>query len=200
MKKHRLTLATKLIKPWSWWMTPVIEARRFDTRFFIARLPAEQVPLHDGFEATDSLWMPVGQCVLGYQEGGSRWRRRPWRRLCQDLVVSQRSMRSYQVRARHDRAMRFPFFGQDSRDRAVLLLPGDPDYPKEQPAVRGPARVVLENGQLVGRLMSGFIQRIEQLLDHRPQDVERAAAALTQVRATCTSIRTPGNTIRGWSF
>ena len=27
--------------------------------------------------------------------------------------------------------------------------------------------------------MSGFIQRIEQLLDHRPQDVERAAAALT---------------------
>ena len=27
--------------------------------------------------------------------------------------------------------------------------------------------------------MSGFIQRIEQLLDHRPQDVARAAAALT---------------------
>ena len=26
--------------------------------------------------------------------------------------------------------------------------------------------------------MSGFIQRIEQLLEHRPQDVERAAAML----------------------
>ena len=145
LKKHRLTLATELIKPWSWWMTPVIEARRFDTRFFIARLPAEQVPLHDGFEATDSLWMPVGQCVLGYQEGEVTMAPPTMATLVEMSGLA--TVDALMQAAPYDRAMRFPFFGQDSRDRAVLLLPGDPDYPKEQPAVRGPTRVVLENGR-----------------------------------------------------
>ncbi|MEE2836283.1 MAG: NUDIX domain-containing protein [Myxococcota bacterium] len=145
LKKHRLTLATELIKPWSWWMTPVIEARRFDTRFFIARLPAEQIPLHDGFEATDSLWMPVGQCVLGYQEGEVTMAPPTMATLVEMSGLA--TVDALMQAAPYDRAMRFPFFGQDSRDRAVLLLPGDPDYPKEQPAVRGPTRVVLENGR-----------------------------------------------------
>jgi hypothetical protein len=38
------------------WITPIAEKRRFDTRFFVARQPEGQTPLHDGSETVDSLW------------------------------------------------------------------------------------------------------------------------------------------------
>lgn len=41
----------------SHWITPVGEARRFDTRFFVARAPEAQEPLHDDTETIDSLWV-----------------------------------------------------------------------------------------------------------------------------------------------
>jgi 8-oxo-dGTP pyrophosphatase MutT (NUDIX family) len=145
LQENGLTIATELIKPWTWWMTPVIETRRFDTRFFIARLPEGQEPLHDGYEATDSLWMPVGQCVLGYQDGEVTMAPPTMATLVE--MSGLETVDALMTEAPYDTAMRFPFFGQDSEDRAVLLLPGDPDYPKDQPPVRGPKRVVLENGR-----------------------------------------------------
>jgi 8-oxo-dGTP pyrophosphatase MutT (NUDIX family) len=41
----------------SHWITPVGEPRRFDTRFFVARAPDAQEPLHDDNETIASLWM-----------------------------------------------------------------------------------------------------------------------------------------------
>jgi 8-oxo-dGTP pyrophosphatase MutT (NUDIX family) len=41
----------------SHWITPVGEARRFDTRFFLARTPQAQVPLHDDGETIASRWV-----------------------------------------------------------------------------------------------------------------------------------------------
>ena len=49
--------------------------------------------------------------------------------------------------APYDRAVRYPFFGQDDSGRAVLILPGDEAYPGDTPAIRGPKRVVLEDGR-----------------------------------------------------
>jgi 8-oxo-dGTP pyrophosphatase MutT (NUDIX family) len=39
------------------WITPVGERRRFDTRFFVARAPGAQEPLHDDTETIDSRWV-----------------------------------------------------------------------------------------------------------------------------------------------
>ena len=47
----------KNIEPFSHWITPEIEIKRFDTRFFIAYIPAKQTEKHDGTELTDSLWI-----------------------------------------------------------------------------------------------------------------------------------------------
>jgi hypothetical protein len=41
----------------SHWITPVGAPRRYDTRFFIAAAPAEQVPLHDDRETIANLWV-----------------------------------------------------------------------------------------------------------------------------------------------
>lgn len=46
------------LTPWSWWVTPVGLHRRFDTRFFVATLPAAQrdVARHDEVETTGARW------------------------------------------------------------------------------------------------------------------------------------------------
>ncbi len=52
-----LRLATDQIFYNAHWITPLGEPRRFDTRFFLARAPEAQEPLHDDGETIASLWV-----------------------------------------------------------------------------------------------------------------------------------------------
>jgi len=56
-KKENLSLNLNNIEPFSHWITPEIEIKRFDTRFFIAYIPEKQTERHDGNEITDSVWI-----------------------------------------------------------------------------------------------------------------------------------------------
>ena len=56
-KKENLSLNLNNIEPFSHWITPEIEIKRFDTRFFIAYIPAKQTEKHDGNELTDRVWI-----------------------------------------------------------------------------------------------------------------------------------------------
>jgi 8-oxo-dGTP pyrophosphatase MutT (NUDIX family) len=42
---------------WSWWVTPLGQHKRFDTRFLIAHLPPGQVAHHDDVETTSLRWI-----------------------------------------------------------------------------------------------------------------------------------------------
>jgi 8-oxo-dGTP pyrophosphatase MutT (NUDIX family) len=55
-----LTLDADALIPWSRWVTPEIESRRYDTAFFVAALPDGQVAdggLHDGGESDAADWL-----------------------------------------------------------------------------------------------------------------------------------------------
>jgi 8-oxo-dGTP pyrophosphatase MutT (NUDIX family) len=52
-----LELATDLMTPFAHWITPTFAPKRFDTWFFLAEAPEDQVALHDGSESTDSVWI-----------------------------------------------------------------------------------------------------------------------------------------------
>ena len=55
-----LRIDTQHLAPWSRWITPLMPSvtnKRFDTRFFVAVLPAGQAPIHDNVEAVDSIWL-----------------------------------------------------------------------------------------------------------------------------------------------
>ena len=54
---ENLRLVTDNIHYVSHWITPMGEPRRFDTRFFLARAPEAQDPLHDDNETIASLWV-----------------------------------------------------------------------------------------------------------------------------------------------
>jgi 8-oxo-dGTP pyrophosphatase MutT (NUDIX family) len=62
-KRENLTLTTDEIFYISHWITPMGERRRFDTRFFIARAPAAQYPLHDNGETIQSFWITPQEAI-----------------------------------------------------------------------------------------------------------------------------------------
>lgn len=67
--REGLRFALDLLLPYAHWMTPEIESKRFDTRFFIARLPEGQRPVHDEAELTASVWMTPSQALDEHQAG-----------------------------------------------------------------------------------------------------------------------------------
>lgn len=63
MKRENLRLLTDQIHYISHWITPMGERRRFDTRFFIAKAPAAQSPLHDNGETIQSFWITPEEAI-----------------------------------------------------------------------------------------------------------------------------------------
>lgn len=54
---HGLVLALDRLIHFAHWITPEFMPKRFDTHFFVARVPAGQIAAHDGRETTDSEWL-----------------------------------------------------------------------------------------------------------------------------------------------
>jgi len=55
--RRGLVLRADLLRPLAHWITPEVEPKRFDTRFFVARVPAGQVCRAAGSEADSRLWL-----------------------------------------------------------------------------------------------------------------------------------------------
>jgi 8-oxo-dGTP pyrophosphatase MutT (NUDIX family) len=56
LRARGLVIRTGLLAPWAHWITPEVEKRRFDTRFFVAELPAGQEVQQPSGEASRALW------------------------------------------------------------------------------------------------------------------------------------------------
>jgi 8-oxo-dGTP pyrophosphatase MutT (NUDIX family) len=57
LARRKLILRADLLRPWSRWITPAVEPRRFDARFFAAALPAGQRTRDVGGEAAAVQWI-----------------------------------------------------------------------------------------------------------------------------------------------
>ena len=143
-------LRTEALLPWSRWITPrqpAVTNKRFDTRFFLTRIDADQHASHDNFETTDSVWLTPQQALSRYAAGEM------------DLVAPQ-IMSLYQLKAHTtvDKALdearqRPPALVEPhpvSEDgKRILTYPGDARHPVAQRAMRGPTRLQLLQGRFV---------------------------------------------------
>jgi 8-oxo-dGTP pyrophosphatase MutT (NUDIX family) len=64
-----LVLAVDELVPYAHWITPEGMPKRFDTWFFLAAAPPEQVGAHDGKESTDSIWLSPREALAGGESG-----------------------------------------------------------------------------------------------------------------------------------
>ena len=69
LARRNLILRSDLLRPWSRWITPAVEPRRFDARFFAAALPAGQRTRDVGGEAAAVQWITPARALDAGRKG-----------------------------------------------------------------------------------------------------------------------------------
>src|SRR5437016_8470013 len=64
-----MLLALDELVPYAHWITPEGMPKRFDTWFFLAAAPPDQLGAHDGKESTDSVWVSPREALEGGETG-----------------------------------------------------------------------------------------------------------------------------------
>jgi 8-oxo-dGTP pyrophosphatase MutT (NUDIX family) len=147
-RRERIRYAPDLLAPYSHWITPAIEPRRFDTRFFLAALPAGQIPDHDRMELTESRWLTPA-AALAEHYSGRIVLMPPTLKTVEELDAFSSTGRLFAaVRSRRlDPILPEVFLTADSFG---ILLPNDPEYTLSAagpPARPGETtRIMMEDG------------------------------------------------------
>ncbi|MGQ0736386.1 MAG: NUDIX hydrolase [Acidobacteriota bacterium] len=115
------------LEPFAHWVTPEIETRRYDTRFFVARMPAGQEARADAGETTELAWLSPRDALARSQAQVILLPPPTWTTLKQ-------LQRHPSIEAVFAWAQRKPIVRIEPRflreeERTMLTLPGDPTYP-----------------------------------------------------------------------
>jgi 8-oxo-dGTP pyrophosphatase MutT (NUDIX family) len=115
------------LQPYAHWVTPEIETRRFDTRFFLARMPAGQQAKHDESETTALEWLSPEAAIARFQRHELLLPPPTWTSIRQ--LAKRSSIADVMQWARSRQIVRvMPGFVKNERE-FMLTLPGDPLLP-----------------------------------------------------------------------
>ncbi|MBU0652082.1 MAG: NUDIX hydrolase [Proteobacteria bacterium] len=148
VRREGLVFAPDLLIPYAHWITPEIESRRFNTRFFLARLPEGQVPVHDRMELTESSWMTPA-FALAENEAGRIILMPPTLKTIEELLSFSHSAQLFAA-ARSQRIRTILPEAFRTADGFGIRLPHDSEYTlnvgKQPPHPGGSTRIVMEGG------------------------------------------------------
>lgn len=125
--REGLRLSLDALVQFAHWVTPELETKRFDTRFFVAMLPAGQQPTHDNSETTESAWMDPAAAVERCRRDEIALPPPTWTTL---RMLSRLSTAGEVMRwARARRIVRVQPAIARSENGTMLTLPGHPTFP-----------------------------------------------------------------------
>ena len=126
-EEAHVTIGVDDLIPFAHWVTPEIETRRYDTRFFLARMPDDQTARHDEGEMTELEWLTPQDAVARCVSGAILLPPPTWTTLKQ--LARFRSIDEALEWARAKPIARVqPGFIKDDV-QTMLTLPGDPLHP-----------------------------------------------------------------------
>jgi 8-oxo-dGTP pyrophosphatase MutT (NUDIX family) len=132
------------LAPYARWITPKMESRRFDTRFYVAVVPGDQRPSHDGTETTSALWLRPAKAIDDMLTGR--------------IKLAPPTVRTLQWLADFDDAQSVVSDALSRKPPLVrprivtgeggwfLALPGDPEHTDPDPVLPGATRMVFDDG------------------------------------------------------
>lgn len=126
-EREDLLLDVGGLRYFSHWLTPRGFAKRFDTRFFVAKMPDGQEPMHDDGEAVAQLFLRPSEAIARYEE--RRLAIFPPTRLTLEAVAAHASVAELLESA--DSLGEVPLIEPaviPGSDPMEVLLPGDAGY------------------------------------------------------------------------
>src|SRR5687767_14374077 len=115
------------LHPFAHWVTPELETRRFDTRFFLARMPDGQQPKHDESETTALEWLSPNEAIARFERRELLLPPPTWTSIRQ--LAKRSSIDDVMQWAESRPIVRvMPGFVKNERE-FMLMLPGDPLFP-----------------------------------------------------------------------
>ena len=135
LEREGLRLALDTLIHFAHWVTPPSDTRRFDTRFFVTRVPPHQTPVHDDTETTHSTWVTAAAAIEKAKVNDIVLPPPTWTTLREIERRTTVADALAWARARHV-VRREPVLIEES-ERRLLVMPGDPlhpDPPAEPPA------------------------------------------------------------------
>jgi hypothetical protein len=134
LEAHDATVDLDRIHPWSWWITPEAEPKRYDTRFFVARADqSDGTGRHDEVETVDSRWVCPAWGVEHSALDDFPMAPPTWWTLRELAAYGSIDAALDAVPTRSDRPIQPVMHFESGGMR--LLLPGHPDHP--DPAITG---------------------------------------------------------------
>lgn len=126
-EEANVTIAVGDLILFAHWVTPQIETRRYDTRFFLTRMPAGQTARHDAGEMTELEWLTPANAIARCAAGDILLPPPTWTTLKQ--LARFTSIDEALEWARTKPIVRVePGFIKDDV-QTMLTLPGDPLHP-----------------------------------------------------------------------
>jgi len=131
VEREGLRLALDTLVLFAHWVTPPVDTRQFDTRFFMTRVPPSQTPVHDDTETTHSVWLTPAAAIAQAVAGEIVLPPPTWTTLRELEPFTSVEQALAWARQRHV-ARRMPKLIVEHDvlgERRMLVLPGDPLYP-----------------------------------------------------------------------
>lgn len=119
-----LLLRSDLLRAWAHWITPEIEERRYDTRFFVAALPAGQRTRDVGGESDRTQWLSPAE-ALAEQRGGRLAMLPPTAVTLRELSGFASVAEVLEAGGRRDVQPRLPRVVFDAQSARLILPPED---------------------------------------------------------------------------
>lgn len=141
-----LQLDTHDLVPWTRWITPrqaSVTSKRFDTRFFIARVPEGQTAEHDNHETTEAWWTTPREALVRYWEHQIELAPPQIMGLVQLARHADTASALTEAHRRPPPIIEPEPFDQDGI--RTICYPGDPQHSVRQRAFPGPTRLMFKN-------------------------------------------------------
>jgi len=129
LDRRGLVLRADLLRPWAHWITPEVEPKRFDTRFFVAALPTGQRTRDVGGEADRVAWVRPAD-ALAAADSGEMGMLPPTAFTLSELATYDDVAAVLAAGTERDVKPVLPKIVVGDDDEALLLLPHDEGYPR----------------------------------------------------------------------
>jgi 8-oxo-dGTP pyrophosphatase MutT (NUDIX family) len=130
LRRRDLVLRADLLRAWSHWITPEVEPKRFNTRFFVAAMPEGQRTRDVGGEADRVAWLRPANAIAAHERGELSMLP-PTLATLTDLAAYPSVAKVLAAGQQREVEPVLPKLLLDENDKIRFLLPHDPDYPRE---------------------------------------------------------------------